>query len=61
MLKLSHDKTEGAYRSCWGWGRRVSYVTPDLSYCWEGARQQCKDDEWDGEKKGHRSGYEGRI
>ena len=31
-------------------GRRESarYVTPDLSYYWEGAREQCEDHKWDG-------------
>ena len=34
-----------------GRGERARYVTPDLSYYWEGAREQCEDNEWDGEKK----------
>ena len=32
-------------------GRRVRYVTPDLTYYWEGAREQCEDIEWDEDKK----------
>ena len=36
MLKYSRDKNEGTY--CSGEGRRARYVTPHLSYYWEGAR-----------------------
>ena len=34
-----------------GDGGLGGYVTPDLSYYWEGATEQCKDNKWDGEKK----------
>ena len=37
MLNTSRDKIEGTYRSGDG-GRRAPYVTPDLSYYWEGAQ-----------------------
>ena len=26
-------------------------MTPDLSYYWEGAREWCEDNKWDGKKK----------
>ena len=32
-------------------GRRARYVTPDLSYYWEGAREWCEDNKWDEGKK----------
>ena len=32
-------------------GRRARYVTPDLSYYWEGAREQCEEHKWDGQKQ----------
>ena len=35
----------------WGRGRRARYVTPDLSYYCEGAREKCEDNKWDGTKK----------
>ena len=50
MLNCSRDKNEGTYRGGDG-GRMARYVTPDLSYYWEGATEQCKDNKWDGEKK----------
>ena len=34
-----------------GRGRRTRYVTPDLSYYWEGARGQCEDNKWGAKKK----------
>ena len=30
---------------------RARYVTPDLSYYWEGEREKCEDNKWDEEKK----------
>ena len=38
MMKCSRDLNEGTNRSGQG-GRRARDVTPDLSYCWEGARE----------------------
>jgi len=35
----------------WGGRRRARYVTPDLSYFWERAREWCGNDKWDEEKK----------
>ena len=34
----------------WGGRRRARYVTPDLSYYWEGAREWCEGIKWDKEK-----------
>ena len=43
LRSLRHtEKNKGTYRQR-GVGRRVRYMTPDLSY-WEGAREQCEDD-----------------
>ena len=39
MLASSRDKNEGTYVPKWGGRRRARYVTPDLSYYWEGARE----------------------
>ena len=35
----------------WGGRRRARYVTPDLSYYWEGAREQCEHNKRDEKKK----------
>ena len=41
MLKPSRDKNEGTYRSGKGVEvLRACYVTPDLSYEWEGEREE---------------------
>ena len=37
---MLNSKYEGTYRSGeGGGGRRARYVTPDLSYYWDGARE----------------------
>ena len=46
MLNFSRDQNEGTYRS--GEGRRARYVTPNLTYYWDRAREQCEDYKWDG-------------
>ena len=51
VLKSSRDKNEGVIIPYWGGGRRARYVTPDLSYYWEGARGQCDDNKWGEETK----------
>ena len=33
-------------RTVVGRGKGGRYVTPDLSYYWEGAREQCEDNKW---------------
>ena len=38
MVNSFSDKNEGTYRSEEG-GKRARYVTPDLSYYWEGGRE----------------------
>ena len=53
MLNCSGDKNEGVIIPCWGGGRRARYVTPDLSYPWEGCVRVVRgreDKKWD-EKK----------
>ena len=39
MLTSSRDKNEGTYSSSGEGGGRARYVTQDLSYYWEGARE----------------------
>ena len=49
MLTFSRDKMKA--RAEVGREEEGPYVTPDLSYYWEGAREWCEDNKWDEEKK----------
>ena len=55
MPNSSRDKKKKARTAVVGRGekrkRRARHVTPDLSYYWEGAREKCEDNKWDGKEK----------
>ena len=50
-LVSSRDKNEGTYVPKWGGRRRARYVTPDLSFYLEGAREWFENNRWDEENK----------
>ena len=45
----------------WGGRRRARYVTPDLSYYWEEAREWCGNDKWDEKTNFEKKGIPGMI